>query len=467
MTVDSLIRSARIHSGDGHVQSFDLIVLGGGSGGLATAQRAAEYGARAAVFEPGRLGGTCVNVGCVPKKVMWSAAELADALELAPDYGFDVSVAGHDWAKLKRGRDAYVARLNEIYQRNLDRKSIPAIRSAARFAGRNEIADASGAIYRAEHVLIATGGRPNVPAIEGAGLGITSDGFFELESCPERVAIVGSGYVAVELGGVLHALGSETKIFLRFEKLLRSFDSLLSDRLAAQMRARGIELVTGAAPRAVTGAPGRLTLHTTDGRDFGEFDALIWAIGRTPQTADLGLRQAGVELDAVGAVLVDAFQNTSADRVYALGDVTGRAELTPVAIAAGRRLADRVFGGRADRRLSYDLLPTVVFSHPPIGTVGLSEEIARERYRDQPIKIYRSEFAPMLYALSDVKPQTAMKLVTVGSDERIVGCHVIGPGADEMIQGFAVALTMGARKIDFDDTLAIHPTSAEEMVTMR
>jgi glutathione reductase (NADPH) len=242
---------------------------------------------------------------------------------------------------------------------------------------------------------------------------------------------------------------------------------MLSDRLAAEMRARGIELVAGAAPRAVTGAAGDLTLHTADGRAFGQFDTLIWAIGRTPQTASLGLRRAGVELDAVGAVLVDAFQNTSAERVYAIGDVTGRAELTPVAIAAGRRLADRVFGGRADRRLSYDLLPTVVFSHPPIGTVGISEEIARERYPHEPIKIYKTEFVPMFFALSDVKPKTAMKLVTVGADERIVGCHVIGPGADEMIQGFAVALTMGARKVDFDDTLAIHPTSAEELVTMR
>jgi glutathione reductase (NADPH) len=449
------------------VQSFDLIVLGGGSGGLAAAQRAAEYGARVALFEPGRLGGTCVNVGCVPKKVMWNAAELAGALERATDYGFDVRSEGHDWSKLKRGRDAYVARLNEIYQRNLDRKSIATIRSAGRFTGRREIEDATGATYRAEHVLIATGGRPNVPRIEGAQLGITSDGFFELQSLPRRVAIVGSGYVAVELGGVLHALGSETAIFMRFDRLLRSFDSMLSAELGEQMRARGIELVSGAAARAVTGVARESTLHTADGRSFGPYDSVIWAIGRTPQTRDLGLLKAGVELDAVGAVLVDAFQNTSAERVYAIGDVTGRAELTPVAIAAGRRLADRVFGGRADRRLSYDLLPTVVFSHPPIGTVGVSEEVARERYPHEPIKVYKTEFVPMFYALSDVKPRTAMKLVTVGADERIVGCHVIGLGADEMIQGFAVAITMGARKTDFDDTLAIHPTSAEELVTMR
>jgi glutathione reductase (NADPH) len=266
---------------------------------------------------------------------------------------------------------------------------------------------------------------------------------------------------------VLNALGSETSVFLRFDRMIRYFDPMLSDRLTEQIRAAGVEIVTGAVPSAVTGKPGDLTLRTADGRSFGGFETLIWAIGRTPSTAALGLADAGVEIDASGAVIVDAYQNTSADGVYALGDVTGRAELTPVAIAAGRRLADRVFGGQKDRHLSYDLIPTVVFSHPPIGTVGLPEHVARERYPDETIKVFETEFVPMFYALLDVKPQTAMKLVTVGPDERIVGCHVVGPGADEMIQGFAVALTMGARKRDFDDTLAIHPTSAEEMVTMR
>jgi glutathione reductase (NADPH) len=452
---------------EGGVETFDLIVLGGGSGGLASAQRAAEYGARVAVFEPNRLGGTCVNVGCVPKKVMWNAAEIAGALEHAASYGFDVQRVGHDWAKLKTGRDAYVRRLNEIYQRNLERKSIATVRSAGRFLAAHEIVDASGGIYRAEHVVIATGGYPNVPAIDGAQLGITSDGFFELEQMPSRVAVVGSGYIAAELGGALAALGSRLSVFARHDAMVRHFDALLSTHLTAHMRAAGIEIVTHAPPRALTGAPGDLVLHTLDGRSFGGFDTLIWAIGRTPHSANLGLDRAGVVADPGGAVRVDAYQNTSAERVYAIGDVTGRAELTPVAIAAGRRLADRVFGGMKGRHLNYELLPTVVFSHPPIGTVGLSEADARVRYAGQPIKVYQTDFVPMFYALGDVKPRTAMKLVTVGTDERIVGCHVIGPGADEMIQGFAVALTMGARKVDFDDTLAIHPTSAEELVTMR
>jgi glutathione reductase (NADPH) len=448
------------------VRAFDLIVLGGGSGGLATAQRAAEYGARVAVFEPARLGGTCVNVGCVPKKVMWNAAELAQAVGYAPAYGFDVRAAGHDWAKLKHGRDAYVLRLNGIYQRNLDRKSIVTIRAEARFSGRHEVIAADGETYSAEHVVIATGGRPKVPAIPGAEHGITSDGFFDLERCPQRIAVVGSGYVATELGGVLQALGSSVSLFVRRDGLLRHFDELLARHLEQHMRAAGVEIVTHAVPHALT-RDRAVTLHTADGRTFAGFDTVLWAIGREPNVERLRLDAAGVELDARGFVRIDRYQNTSAERVYAVGDVTGRAELTPVAIAAGRRLADRVFGGQKDRFLSYDMIPTVVFSHPPIGTVGLAEHDARERYPNETVKVYTTEFVSMFHALMAEKPKTAMKLVTVGSDERIVGCHVIGSGADEMIQGFAVAVTMGARKRDFDDTIAIHPTSAEEMVTMR
>ncbi|HEX6997505.1 MAG TPA: glutathione-disulfide reductase [Gammaproteobacteria bacterium] len=448
------------------MQSFDLIVLGGGSGGLATAQRAAEHGARVALFEPARLGGTCVNVGCVPKKVMWNAAELARAIDHAPAYGFAVQRGRHDWRKLKAGRDAYVARLNDIYARNLDRKGVTTIRSRGVFASAQEIVDEAGARYRAPHVVIATGGFPDVPSLEGAELGITSDGFFDLEELPPSVAIVGSGYVAVELAGVLHSLGSRVTVFARYGGLLRSFDSMLSERLEEAMRADGIEIVTHAVPQAVS-RDGGLTLTTADGRSFGGFDVLLWAIGRSPNTAQLRLAEAGIETDADGFVAVDAYQNTSVAGVYAVGDVTGQAELTPVAIAAGRRLADRVFGGQAERRLSYEVIPTVLFSHPPIGTVGLSERDAEARYPGEPLKVYRSDFVPMFHALTEHKPRTAMKLVTVGTDERIVGCHIIGTGADEMLQGFAVAITMGARKRDFDDTIAIHPTSAEELVTMR
>ncbi len=448
------------------MKSFDLIVLGGGSGGLATAQRAADYGAKVALFEPARLGGTCVNVGCVPKKVMWNAAELASAIANAGHYGFEVQSGGHDWVKLKRGRDAYVARLNDIYQRNLERRNIEVVRSYGRFAGPHEVVDQAGGRYTAPHILIATGGYPIVPDLPGAELGITSDGFFELEQRPQRVAVVGSGYIAVELGGVLRALGSDVTLFLRFDRVLRSFDTSLSDHLMTHMRAAGIEIVTGIFPAALHG-PGPLLLELADGSRHGEFDALLWAIGRRPNSASLGLEHAGITPTAIGHVLVDAYQNTEVDGIYAVGDVTGRAELTPVAIAAGRRLADRLFDGQTERRLSYEVIPTVIFSHPPIGTIGLSEGEALQRYPRDEVRVYQTEFVPMFHALTEEKPRTAMKLVVVGDEERVVGCHVIGPGADEMTQGFAVAITMGARKADFDDTIAIHPTSAEELVTMR
>ncbi len=450
------------------MREFDFLVIGGGSGGLAAAQRAAEYGAKVALFEPAPLGGTCVNVGCVPKKVMWNAVELAAALDYAPYYGFEVHKGAHDWLKLKRGRDAYVLRLNGIYERNLDKKGIVTVRATAQLRSATEVVDANGELYRARHVLIATGGRPSFPPVPGAELGISSDGVFELERLPRRVAVVGSGYIAVELAGVLHALGSEVTLCTRHDALLRNFDAMLGEKLAAAMRASGVGLVghfhTSALARA---ADGTLTLTAADGRAVGDLDTVLWAVGRTPNVLDVGLEDAGVKLDAEGYIAVDRWQSTSTPGVYAVGDVTGQAELTPVAIAAGRRLADRLFGGMADRHLSYDVIPSVVFSHPPIGTVGLSEVEARKRYPDEPLRIYKTEFVSMFYALMDVKPQTAMKLVCVGADERVVGCHVIGPGADEMIQGFAVAVTMGARKRDFDDTIAIHPTSAEELVTMR
>jgi glutathione reductase (NADPH) len=448
------------------VQEFDLIVLGGGSGGLATAQRAAEYGARAVLLEPGRLGGTCVNVGCVPKKVMWNAAELAAAIRSAPYYGFDVRSRGHDWRALKRGRDAYVARLNEIYARNLERKAVAVVRSKGRFVDAHTVADAHGTVYRAPHIVIATGGRPRVPEIPGAALGMTSDDFFALEAIPERVAVVGSGYVAVELAGILNALGSRVSVFMRFDRVLRSLDALLSEHLMRSMEASAIELVREA-PIAAVHALDRRTLEAASGTRFAGFDAVLWAIGRAPNTAELGLERAGVTTSAQGHVEIDEFQNTRAAGVYAVGDVTGLAELTPVAIAAGRRLADRIFANRPDRKLSLEIVPTVIFSHPPIGTIGLSEAAAKERFPAGGVRVYTTEFVPLFHALTDAKPKTAMKLVTVGADERIVGCHVIGPGADEITQGFAVALTMGARKRDFDDTIAIHPTSAEELVTLR
>ena len=446
-------------------QKYDLLVIGGGSGGLAHAQRAAEYGARAAVVEGGPLGGTCVNVGCVPKKVMWYAAHHAHQLHHAADYGFDIDVNGHDWAGLKARRDAYVERLNGIYENNLDKKGVTYIRGYAQFESPN-VVRVGDDLIEAGRIVVATGGRPMVPPIPGAEFGITSDDFFELEQRPQRVLVAGSGYIAVELAGVLNSLGSDVHIVVRKDSILRTFDRMLSTELMEAIDRSGIELDTAVIPASVEKTDDGLVLHAEDGRNFGPADSLIWAIGRSPNVEGLGADKAGIEQDEDGFIPTDAFQQTNVENIFALGDVTGRAALTPVAIAAGRRLADRLYGGMDGRHLDYELIPTVIFSHPTIGTVGMTEDEARAEYGDD-VKVYLSAFTGMYYALGTDKQRSVMKLITTGEDERIVGCHVIGEGADEMMQGFAVAIRMGATKKDFDDTVAIHPTSAEEFVTMR
>ncbi len=447
-------------------ESFDLITIGGGSGGLAVAQRAAGYGARVALIEQGRLGGTCVNVGCVPKKVMWNAASLGHGLDDARDYGFALpGEIAHDWRQLRAKRDAYVRRLNEIYAANLAKKAIHVIRGAARFRG-PRIVEAAGEVVEASHVVIATGGYPSVPELPGAALGITSDGFFELDACPGRVAVVGAGYIAVELSGMLAALGAKVSLFVRYDSLLRSFDAMLQKSAIGALRAAGVELRWRSVPAALEQASAGLQLATRDGVRHGPFDCVLWAIGRTPATAGLGLEAAGVEPDAGGFITTDRFQATSVAGIYAIGDVTGREALTPVAIAAGRRLADRLFGGMKERHLDYENIPSVVFSHPPLGSCGLSEHDARQRHGDA-VRVYESEFVPLYNAMTTHKPKARVKLVTAGAQEKVVGCHIFGPGADEILQGFAVAIRMGATKRDFDDTVAIHPTLAEELVTLR
>lgn len=444
---------------------FDLLVIGGGSGGLAHAQRAAEYGINAAVVEYGPLGGTCVNVGCVPKKVMWYTAQHAHQFHHAADYGFDVVVNGHDWGALKSRRDAYIKRLNGIYGNNLDKRGVTHIVGGAQFVDANTVR-VDGREYQAERIVVATGGRPMVPDIPGAELGITSDGFFELEERPRRVLIAGSGYISVELAGVFNGLGSETRVVVRKESVLRSFDKMLSTELMDAMQKSGIAIDTGVIPETAEKTDDGLVLHAKDGRSFGPVDTLVWAIGRSPNTETLDAARAGLYMDEKGFIPTDEYQQTNVDNIFALGDVTGRDALTPVAIAAGRRLADRLYGGMDGRHLEYRLIPTVIFSHPTIGTVGMTEDDARAEYGDD-IRIYTSGFTGMYYALGEDKQRSVMKLITTGAEERVIGCHIIGEGADEMLQGFAVAIKMGATKADFDDTVAIHPTSAEELVTMR
>lgn len=445
---------------------FDLITIGGGSGGLAAAQRAAEYGARCLVIERDRLGGTCVNVGCVPKKVMWHAAELAQFFRDAADYGFQVPPVAHDWATLVQRREAYIERLNGIYARNLDKRTVTWVHGEAKLVG-SESVMVGEARYTASHILLAMGGEPMVPELPGAELGITSDGFFALQERPRRVGVIGSGYIAVEIAGVLASLGSEVQLFARYDSILRGLDEMLQAAAISALEEQGarVHLHSIAAALRQTGAG--VEIECENGSHSEPFDAVVWAVGRQPLTAAVGLDTAGVALSSRGHVQVDKYQQTNVPGIYAIGDVTGQAELTPVAIAAGRRLSDRVFGGMAERHLDYANIPTVIFSHPPIGTVGMTEAEARKQYGDAAVKVYSASFAPLYYGVMAHKRRAHMKLVTVGADERVAGCHMIGMGSDEILQGFAVAVKMGARKCDLDDTVAIHPTSAEELVTMR
>ncbi|MBW9258864.1 MAG: glutathione-disulfide reductase [Candidatus Thiodiazotropha sp. (ex. Lucinisca nassula)] len=438
-------------------KKYDLIAIGAGSGGLSVAERAAKYGARCAVIEAKRIGGTCVNLGCVPKKVMWYGAGVAHTLHDAADYGFQIDVNGFSWETLKQRRDEYVTGINSWYHTYLKDSEIDEITGYARFIDPHTL-EVNGKQLQAEHIVIAPGAYPLVPSLPGAEHGITSDGFFELDTLPRQVAVVGSGYIAVEIAGLLNALGSNVTLLLRREHLLRPFDAMLRECLMEEMVDAGVNIITSSRiGEVVKQDDGDLELICADtGHQLGRFDQLLWAIGRAPASSGMNLEKIGIATDEQGYIPTDEWQNTNQPGVYAIGDVTGRAQLTPVAIAAGRRLGDRLFGGMHERKLDYDLIPTVVFSHPPIATVGLTESEAREIHGDA-VKIYQSRFTPMYHAFTKHQSKMAMKLVTVGAREKVVGCHVIGIGADEMLQGFAVAMRMGATKTDFDDTIAIHP----------
>ena len=450
-----------------HGHDYDLIAIGGGSGGIATANRAAINGARCLLIERDeRLGGTCVNRGCVPKKVMWYGATLAHMLADAPGYGFDVETKGFDWHTLVHKREAYIRNINNAYDGYLGGNGVEIVKGDARLAGPNAVR-VGERTFTAERIVLAPGGEPVVPDVPGVELGLTSDGFFEFEYQPKTVCVIGAGYIAVELAGMLNALGSEVTLAVRHDRFLRNFDDMLQERLMEEMTSEGVRIETWFTTAELVREDDMIDVVGEDDRVLRGFDAVIFAIGRAPSTEGLGLESVGIETDERGYIPVDRYQESSAPGVFALGDVTGQAELTPVAIAAGRRLADRIWGGMAGRHLDYETIASVVFSHPPIATVGLTEAEARERHGEGEIKVYTTTFTPMYNAFTEHRTKTAMKLVVLGEEERVIGCHVFGLAADEMLQGFAVAMRMGATKRDFDDTVAIHPTSSEELVTMR
>lgn len=465
---------------------FELVVVGGGSGGLAAVRRAAkQYGRRVALIEQGRLGGTCVNVGCVPKKIMYTAASLVEAHEDAARYGLGTGTGSPlslDWDHLVRAREAYIARLNDIYERNLLNDGVTLIRGEATLKSPTRLLvcteDGIVSEVQAERIILATGSHSIIPTdVPGHELGIDSNGFFALKALPARVGIVGSGYVGVELAGILSSLGAAVTLWCRRDGVLSHHDSIIGETLTSEMRRTGITINSMSRVTQVKRAPdtGALTVCFSQDNQLMEchgYDCLIWAIGRKPNTQGLGCESAGLATDPMGHVIVDEYQRTNVPSILAIGDITGRSPLTPVAIAAGRRLVDRLFGGPAmkDSHLDYTLIPTVIFSHPsPCGSIGLSEAEARKKYPESELKVYTTSFTNLYYALHEPtnKALTRYKLICAGTEEHVVGLHMVGRASDEILQGFAVAIGMGATKADFDRCVAIHPTAAEELVTMK
>ena len=449
------------------MREYDIIAIGGGSGGSATMNRAAMHGAKAAVIEGNIIGGTCVNVGCVPKKVMWYGAQVSETLKnYAADYGYTIGETSFDFKTLRKNREAYIERSRQAFSNNFNRNGVDYIEGYARFVDKNTV-EVNGEHIRAKHIVIETGSYAFIPNVPGSELGGTSDDVFAWEELPESVSIIGAGYIAVELAGVLHALGVKTDLFVRKGGPLRGFDQGIVEVLVEEMKKNGQPLHTHKVPQKLEKLDnGDIQIYFEDGTTHTS-QKVIWAVGRKANIQQLNLEAAGVELTERGFIQVDEYQNTTTPGIYALGDVSGEKELTPVAIKAGRTLAERLFNGKTDAKMDYELIPTVVFSHPAIGCIGLTQEQAEAKYGAENIKVYQSTFAGMYSAITVHRQMTKLKLITLGEEEKVIGLHGIGEGIDEMIQGFAVAVKMGATKADFDATVAIHPTASEEFVTMR
>jgi glutathione reductase (NADPH) len=443
----------------------DLFVIGGGSGGVRAARIAAGYGARVAVAEEYRMGGTCVIRGCVPKKLMVYASRFPHEFADAAGFGWSIEGARFDWATLRCNRDAEVARLERIYRSLLDGSEVQIFDERAVLEGPQAVRLlGSGRVVTAEHILIAVGGHPTLePPVEGGELAITSNDVFELDSLPERILVVGGGYIAVEFAGVFAGLGSKTSLLHRGDKLLRGFDEDLRDALGEAYTKRGIGLLLGRTVEKLERVDGAIRVTLSDGESL-VVDQVLVATGRRPNTRHLGLDSIGIRTDKVGAIPVDAYSRTAVPSVYAVGDVTNRANLTPIAIREGHAFADTVFGGRPTA-VDHTNIPSAVFTTPEIGTVGLSEQEARKIF--DVVDIYLAHFRPLKATLSGREEMVLMKLVVDGQTDQVLGVHILGHDAGEMAQLVAIPVRMGCKKADFDATMALHPTAAEELVTMR
>ncbi|CAG9320718.1 unnamed protein product [Blepharisma stoltei] len=443
--------------------AFNYLVIGGGSGGLASARRAAKYGMKVALIENSRLGGTCVNLGCVPKKVMWNAAHLIEDRKVYDSYGFSSGLST-DWATLKANRDAYIERINNTYITNLKKEGVEVLKGFAKFSGKSSIVVNDSSEYTSSNILIASGSEATYPDIPGKELLSSSDDFFYLQEKPKKVLILGNGYIACELACMLNSFGVDTTLAIRVNQFLRAFDADLTKILKEYMEQEGVKFKMQTLISEAKKIGDKLEATFNNG-EKDQYDKIFCAIGRKAKIGGMNLELTGVKQKDDGFIITNEWEETSTKGIYALGDVTGKIQLTPVAIAAGRRLSDRLFAGKTDSKLDYSNVPTVMFSHPPLGTVGLTELQARAKYGDD-VKVYYKKFTNMFFSLSPHKEPTVMKVVCVGNEERIVGMHGLGRGVDEMIQGFSVAVKMGARKKDLDNTVAIHPTASEEFVTM-
>ncbi len=445
---------------------YDLFVIGAGSGGLATSKRAASYGARVAIAEGDRVGGTCVIRGCIPKKLMVYAAEHGHAHGDAAGYGWHSETGSLDWSTLVSKRDAAVENLEHIHEGHLEKAGVELVRGRARLVSAHEV-EVDGRRVSAKFILISTGGRPILPRISGIEHAITSDGFFELKTQPGHVLIVGGGYIAVEFASIMAGLGTKVTLAIRRDRPLRGFDEDLRTELLAALRAVGVDVRTETTVDSLSRDGESTTCELTgpSGSEQLVVDhAVVYAVGRRADVDGLGLDAIGIELGAKGEIVVADDDRTAVDSVYAIGDVTERAPLTPVAIQAGRALADRLFGNR-NTTMSYDDIPTAVFTEPPIATVGLTTEQAIEKYGESGVTVYRAGFGPLIHTLTDRKVRTFIKMIVHNETDRVLGCHMIGHDAPEIIQGLGVAMKAGATKADFDATVGIHPSTAEEFVT--